>query len=65
MDYVLPPNVREQYVMSGRFESPEMMNVQLSSRVCSFGKQVVERNQVCSPPRRCLRVFYISISHVF
>ena len=46
LDYMLPPQAREQYVMSGRFESPEMMNVQLSSRVCSFGKQVVERNQV-------------------
>jgi hypothetical protein len=48
LDYQLPPNARDTYTLSGRLNSPgpHRRAVQLSSRVNSFGKQVVEKSQV-------------------
>ena len=36
------------YSFSNRYESSDNMTISCSSKVCSFGKQVVEKVEVCS-----------------
>eukprot|EP00123_Amoebidium_parasiticum_P017956 comp24045_c0_seq2/m.43128 comp24045_c0_seq2/g.43128 ORF comp24045_c0_seq2/g.43128 comp24045_c0_seq2/m.43128 type:complete len:423 (-) comp24045_c0_seq2:436-1704(-) len=38
------------YYMAARYDSPDYMSIQSSSRVCSFGKQVVEKIQEPTTP---------------